>query len=97
MKKQNKLVKSKQNKNTDRKTSSKYPLLIPVCLGETVAGLHINFIITKEGKKYGSSMILTMADEIISGYDLIRAEPVFWPIMERLNRAQNSLRKQVKK
>lgn len=97
MKKQNKVVKSKENKSISRKTGSKYPLLIPVCLGDLVDSLHINFIITKEGKKYGSSIVLTMKDEIISGYELSGAEPMFWPTMERLNRAQKSLHKQVKK
>lgn len=97
MKKSNKIVKSKQNKNIDRKTSSKYPLLIPICLGDIVDSLHINFIITKEGKKYGSSIVLTLDNEPIAGYDLSCAEPMFWPTMERLNRVQNSLHKQVKK
>lgn len=65
-----------------------------LCLGEIIDGLHADFIFTNEGKKYGSFVEISMDGNLIALYSLQGAKRNFWPIMERLNRAQSSLGKQ---
>jgi hypothetical protein len=59
---------------------------LEVCLGEFIDSLHLNFIITKEKNKLGSHIIVSLKDEIIAAFELLKAEKVFWKIMEELRK-----------
>lgn len=59
---------------------------LEVCLGQFIDSLHLNFITTKERNKVGSHIIVTLKDEIIAAFELLKAEKVFWKIMEELRK-----------
>ena len=59
---------------------------LELCLGQFIDSLHLNFITTEEGNKVGSHIIVTLKDEIIAAFELLKAEKVFWKIMEELRK-----------
>ena len=81
-------IKSSTNKIAES-IENKYPMHISVCLEEYIDSLHANFIVTKDGDKRGSSVLLTFHGHPIAAYDLRGAKPKFWIIMERFWRAKS--------
>jgi len=67
------------------------PICLTLCLGKIEDGLHIEFIVTKTGNKYGSQALLTLHDEPIAIYGLEWAELPFWLAMERFSHIQSEL------
>lgn len=63
--------------------NNKIPVYFSLCLGKAMDGLHMDFIVSREGKKYGSSMMLSLNDKPIATYGLSWAKSTFWPMMER--------------
>ncbi|KKU50033.1 MAG: hypothetical protein A3F53_02540 [Candidatus Zambryskibacteria bacterium RIFCSPHIGHO2_12_FULL_48_10] len=82
---------STKKRNSSNSSGEKSPLCISLCLAELVDGLHLDLIATREGKKYGSSIEISMNGESIAHYDLKWADLVFFPMMGRLARNEKSL------
>jgi hypothetical protein len=75
-------------KNTSKKVgiSKNSKVYLELCLGQFIDSLHLNFITTKEKNKGGCHIIVTLKDEIIAAFELLKAEKVFWKIMEELRK-----------
>src|ERR1035437_8233188 len=68
--KKNKTPKNKETESEPKYQSGTSPICISLCLEEFIKGLHVDFIVTKEGEEQGSFITLSLNDEPIAFYKM---------------------------
>jgi len=63
-------TKSNKTKTVSNSFGDKSPVYIRLCLGHFITGLHMNFLVTKEGKKLEGFATLALNDKTIGHYDM---------------------------
>lgn len=53
-----------------KKFGSESPIAISLCLGKIIKGLHLDFVVIKEGEDRGSFLVLALNNKPIAFYDM---------------------------